>query len=123
MARTWKYEAQLIRVVDGDTIVADIDQGMNNWMRGQYVRFAGINAPEIHGDTKEAGDAAKAFLQAILNPYPTTLYLVTTEYHEFEKYGRVLAYVYNEDPGVAEDLLENSVNKAMLDSGNAVVYP
>lgn len=121
--RAWRYEAQLIRVVDGDTIVCDIDQGMNHWSRKQYVRLAGINAPEMRGDTKEAGEAAKAFLEAVVPAFPATFYLVTVEYKEFEKYGRVLAYVHTQDLfGESADLMVDSVNQAMLDSGNAVPY-
>lgn len=111
----------MIRVVDGDTIIADIDQGLDVWSRGQYVRFAGINAPELHGATKSAGEAARDFLKAIMPPYPEKFYLVTTEYNEFEKYGRILAYVHTAPPGSA-DLLADSINKAMLDSDNAVPY-
>lgn len=125
-SRVWIYEADLIRVVDGDTIVCDIDQGMNHWARNQYVRFAGINAPEVSGPTKPAGDAATAFLKTLLD---SKLWLATLEYHEFEKYGRVLAVVFNAPPvsiawGTATiaALLPLSVNQAMLDSGNAVAY-
>jgi endonuclease YncB( thermonuclease family) len=116
--RTWKYEADLLRVVDGDTIVCDIDQGMNHWSRNQYVRLAGINAPELHGDTKVAGEAAKQYLIAQLGT-SSKLFLVTTEYNEYEKYGRVLAYVYTQDP-LTPDV--ESINQVMLDAGQAVPY-
>ena len=114
--RTWKYEATLLRVIDGDTIVCDIDQGMNHWSRNQGIRLAGINAPELRGDTKEAGLAAKEFLVNELGSQQ--LWLRTTAYNEFEKYGRVLALVYTSDP----DEGGQSVNQLLIDSGHAVKY-
>lgn len=128
MARIWIYEATIVRHVDGDTTVMDIDQGMNHWSRNQYVRYAGINAPEKHGATLAAGQAAEAFLEVLI-PVGANVWLATVAYDEFEKYGRVLAVVYAKPPlgiawsdGTIEDLLPGSVNEAMLDSGNAVPY-
>lgn len=130
--RIWIYEAhaQISQrhpdgVVDGDTMIVNIDQGMNHWAMGQYIRFAGINAPEISTDE---GKTAKAFLQTIVDGIDP-LYLATVEYNEFEKYGRVLAVIFTAPPtqfnwadAVLTDLLPGSVNQAMIDSGNAVSY-
>ena len=117
--RTWKYEYTHIRIVDGDTTVGDIDQGMNVWSRSQYIRFAGINAPER--ETPE-GQQAKQYLATLMSE-GQLFYIVTNEYHEFEKYGRVLAYLYT-DPSLInhDNLLEGSINQQMLDSGNAKPY-
>lgn len=106
---TWKYRATVIRVVDGDTILVDIDMGMNVWSKGQYVRFAHINAPELK---TQAGKDAKAYLEGQLKP-GDLLQLETLLYREHEKYGRVLAIVSKGDA---------SINQLMLDSGNAVPY-
>lgn len=119
--RVWKYEAQIIRVVDGDTIVCDIDQGMNHWSRNQYVRLAGINAPEKTGATKEAGLAAADYLNGLLPDPPAVVWLVTIAYKETEKYGRILARVYTEDPWT-ETVTVPSANQLMIDGGHAVQY-
>ena len=42
----YHYKAQLVRVIDGDTIEADIDLGFKTWTR-RKVRLAGIDTPEI----------------------------------------------------------------------------
>lgn len=125
--RVWIYEADLVRVVDGDTIVCDIDQGMNHWSRKQYIRLAGINAPEVEGLSKLEGDAATQYLDELI--FDHKLYLATLEYHEFEKYGRVLAVVYTAAPtsipwagSALAALLPGSVNQEMLDAGHAVPY-
>lgn len=121
--RVWLYEATCLRHIDGDTSLMDIDQGMNHWARNQYIRYAGINAPEMHGATKPAAEAALAYLETLL-PAGAQAWLATVEYHEFEKYGRVLAYVYTAQPATLDpaSLMAGSVNQAMLDSGNAVSY-
>lgn len=126
--RIWIYEAIVVRHIDGDTTLVDVDQGMNHWSRNQYVRYAGINAPEVEGPTKAAGDAATAFLETLV-AVGQKIWLATIEYHEFEKYGRVLAVVYTAPPSAIAwagaslaDLMPESVNQAMLDSGNAAAY-
>ena len=126
--RIFIYEADLVRHVDGDTTVFDIDQGMNVWSMNQYVRYAGINAPEMHGPTASEGVAARDYLETLIN-VGDHLWLATVEYHEHEKYGRVLAVVYTATPtqfnwadASLEALMPGSVNQEMLDSGHAVEY-
>jgi micrococcal nuclease len=41
----WVYNARLIRVVDGDTIDANIDLGFDVSVK-KRIRFMGVNAPE-----------------------------------------------------------------------------
>jgi endonuclease YncB( thermonuclease family) len=85
----------------------------------QYIRFAGINAPER--DT-EAGQVAKDFLNSLMVA-GVVYFIVTTEYHEFEKYGRVLAYIYEDIEDINPlNLMEKSLNESMLESGNALAY-
>jgi endonuclease YncB( thermonuclease family) len=123
--RIWIYEAEIVRPVDGDTTLVNIDQGMNHWARNQYVRYAGINAPEM---STQAGKDALAHLESLFTP-GGKLYLATLAYHEYEKYGRVLAVVYTAPPttfnwagATLADLLPGSVNQEMIDSGHAVPY-
>jgi endonuclease YncB( thermonuclease family) len=118
----------MLKHVDGDTSVVDIDQGMDVWSRNQYVRYAGINAPEVHGPSKPEGDAAKAYLETLIT-VGQELWLATLEYHETEKFGRVLAVVYTAPPTTFNwadanlaALMPGSVNQEMLDSGNAIPY-
>lgn len=64
--RLYTYKATVARVIDGDTIVADIDLGFFTWRHSETLRLSRIDAPETHTETKEAGQAAKAFLQGLL---------------------------------------------------------
>lgn len=98
-------EATFVRVVDGDTIVVNID-GVD-----EKVRLIGIDTPESRinkrahlqqrslGKDEETivhlGRKAKEFTESLLNS-------VSTVYLEFDvqqrdKYGRLLAYVYLPD--------------------------
>ena len=63
------YEAELIRVIDGDTIDAWIDLGFNITVR-RRIRLWGIDAPETRTldlEEKAEGKIAKARLEEMLS--------------------------------------------------------
>lgn len=49
------YEAEIVEVIDGDTIVADIDLGFRIWLRHESLRLWGVDTPEVRGAEKAAG--------------------------------------------------------------------
>ena len=62
------YKATLRRIYDADTIYADIDVGFGITIRGsngkgEALRLARINAPEIRGIQRSQGLEAKAWLE------------------------------------------------------------
>lgn len=57
------YRAVVVRVVDGDTVILDVDLGFGVWLRYQSFRLVGLNARE-HADT--GGKEAKANLESRL---------------------------------------------------------
>ena len=59
----YTYQATITRVIDGDTVVADIDLGFHTWRRDVYLRLARVNAPEPKGSTRQAGLAAGMWLR------------------------------------------------------------
>jgi micrococcal nuclease len=61
----YQYRATLVRVVDGDTAVLDVDLGFDVHIRPK-VRFMGYNAPELHGAHKDAAQAARSTLEGLL---------------------------------------------------------
>jgi micrococcal nuclease len=83
----YEYRAQLIRVVDGDTVWLDVDLGFDVRRKDSF-RLYGINTPEMN--TAE-GVTAKARLEELLKPGGIT---VTTEKDRREKYGRYLATLW-----------------------------
>lgn len=68
----YRYRATATRVVDGDTLEALIDLGFRVSIR-LPVRIAGIDAPELRGATKLAGQAARAHLEVLVLGQPLIL--------------------------------------------------
>lgn len=109
----YTYKAIVQRIVDGDTIIVDIDLGFGVWLREQSVRLSKINAPEIRGATREAGLVAKDFLsKLILNKWVQ----IRTEKGD-DKYGRWLATVLIEED---QNLID--INHKMVVEGHANNY-
>lgn len=90
------YKAEVIKVVDGDTIDVDIDLGFKTWVRNIRLRLDGIDAYETRlgrGTTpemKEKGLLAKAFVKKMCDDNPTQVTITTTKRG---KYGRWIAVV------------------------------
>jgi endonuclease YncB( thermonuclease family) len=82
----YEYQAVLHRVIDGDTIEADIDIGFYMGCR-QRLRLLAYDAPENKGDTKEAAQKATHALIAML---PNIL-LVRT--YKADSFGRWLCTI------------------------------
>jgi endonuclease YncB( thermonuclease family) len=101
-------------VVDGDTLHVEVDLGMDVKIK-TTLRLYGINAPEMHGETKAAGTAAKAYaLSWFAGHVGGGEFTVRTYKDAKEKYGRYLATVIAPDGAV--------LNDDLVASGNAVVY-
>lgn len=105
----YEYRAELVAVVDGDTIHANVDLGFDVWEK-MTLRFAGINAPE-HGTPE--GYAATAFVVDWFRVRPA--FTITTVKDRREKYGRYLATIV----GNGE---VQSLNDLMVATGHAVPY-
>ena len=107
--KIYEYEnVKLVRVIDGDTVELDIDQGNHCHWVGKF-RLAGIDAAESRTKTKAAGDAATAFLRKLLADDITTV-----RTHKPDKYGRWLVQIWTDR--------SESVNQRMLIEGYAVPY-
>ena len=115
------YKAELIRVIDGDTVDLVIDLGFDTF-RHERFRLYGIDAPEIR---TLAGKAAKAWLWDALQPlgaiYVQTIQLSTKA--KRDKYGRFLAVLYDELPTlipiVREPIHPSSINAQIITEGHA----
>lgn len=59
----WTYPAKLVRVVDGDTVILDLDVGFRMKREGASYRLLRINAPEMN---TADGQAAKGWLESFL---------------------------------------------------------
>lgn len=63
----------VVRVLDGDTVIVNLDLGWRVYRNEERIRVAGIAAPEIRGAEKEAGLAAKAHAETLLPVGATVL--------------------------------------------------
>ncbi len=85
------YRATVVAVHDGDTCTLDIDLGMSTWVRGEKVRLARIDAPELGGRTAARGRRARDLLRSIVLEKPV---LLETIKDRREKYGRWLGELW-----------------------------
>lgn len=104
----YTYRCKLVRVVDGDTIILDIDLGFHISIQ-RSVRLLGYNSPEIFGAKKseasfQAGIECKQELERVLG-VGKKLFCVT-ELDKSDKYGRILAKIF-------ENLSDSSINEHM----------
>ena len=112
----YTYKICVLKVVDGDTIDAEIDLGFDIKVK-KRVRFLGINAPESRTRDKiekKFGLAAKAKLKSLLGK--TTVLKTTINKKGLDmkgKFGRVLGDFLQDDKSVA---------KIMCETGHAVAY-
>jgi micrococcal nuclease len=89
--RVWIAHAIVVRVIDGDTVVLDLDLGWNTWRRDEHVRLAGVDTPE-RGTS--AWGTAKAFVERLL-PNGTDVLLISERLSE--KYGRTVGRIILRD--------------------------
>lgn len=78
---------------DGDTIRLDVDLGFSITLKNQSYRLAGINAPEVRGEEREAGLITRNYVRDIL-PVGTELRIKTEKEVEKGKYGRYIVWLY-----------------------------
>ena len=62
----YTYRAEVVKVIDGDTIDVHIDLGFYVWIRFQRIHLFGIDAPEATGATEQAGVAATEHLKGLI---------------------------------------------------------
>ena len=113
----FEYEAECLRVVDGDTIDCRIDLGFDVWVK-KRIRFYGINTPESRTrdlEEKKRGIAAKARVVYLLRTNEGRFVLKS---HGVGKYGRVLGELFV-DVG-EEDLL--NVKDVLIREGHGTEY-
>ena len=103
----YTYKAKINRVIDGDSVVIDIDLGFDTWIKDQNVRIYGIDTPEVRTKDpleKAHGKLAKAFVEKIL---PKGSRVAITTVKDGDKFGRVLGIVRTSTGlDIAQELLQ-----------------
>lgn len=130
MTTPWKFQfrAFLARGIDGDTVDLFMDMAGRHYAIWR-IRLAGINAPEDHKPTKDAGAAATAFAQKWMEDAHATAYEniqtggglfftwpLTVETYKTDSFDRYIGVIIKAEGDPV------SLNDALLNSGNAVVF-
>ena len=109
----YEYGCKITRVVDGDTVDADIDLGFSIKFQSR-IRLYGIDTPESRTknlDEKARGNLASKFLEDSIEKASSVK--VKTKLDKKGKFGRVLGSI------IADDV---DLNQAMIDKNLAVKY-
>jgi len=109
----YEYKCDITRVVDGDTVDAEIDLGFDIVYKSR-VRLYGIDTPESrtsNKDEKARGKLAAKFLSD--NILHADNIVIQTKLDKKGKFGRVLGVL------VADDV---DLNQALIDNYHAVPY-
>lgn len=104
----YEYKAKLLKIIDGDTIDAEIDLGFKISVR-KRIRFLGINAPETRTrdlEEKQAGLKTKSRLETL---FDASKGVFTLKSHGVGKFGRVLGEIFIENININELLLKEGL--------------
>ena len=116
----YNYKIEVLRVIDGDTIDAEIDLGFDVKIK-KRIRFVGINTPESRTrdlEEKARGLAAKDRVKQLLEGANT----IKLNSHGVGKYGRVLGELHIDVVDGKEKMTLESVNELLIKEGHAVEY-
>ncbi len=106
------YRAIVQKVYDGDTCTVDIDLGLKTWIRGERIRLARIDAPELRGEEREEGLRSRDFLRALIDGREI---LIQTIKDRTGRYGRYIAEIWL----IEDDGTWINVNDVMVEKGFA----
>ena len=103
----YTYKAQVVRVIDGDTVILNIDLGFNIF-HVMSCRLAGVNAPELNSKDEAVKLAAIKSKGALMSMLLVGEW-VEIESKKLDKYGRAIVKI-------------DYVNDIMISEGHAVKY-
>jgi endonuclease YncB( thermonuclease family) len=116
----YNYKIKPIKIIDGDTIDAEIDLGFDIKTK-KRIRFMGINTPESRTrdlEEKARGLAAKNRVKQLLDGCEN----ITLQSHGIGKFGRCLGELMLDRVDGKEKLTLVSLNKLLISEGHAVEY-
>ena len=116
----YNYKISVVKVIDGDTIDAEIDLGFDIKVK-KRIRFLGINTPESRTrdlEEKARGLAAKDRVKQLLEGCEN----ITLNSHGVGKFGRCLGEIMLDRVDGQEKLTLVSLNELLITEKHAVKY-
>ena len=115
----YEYNAKVIDVIDGDTIVVDIDLGFDVKLSNQKVRLLGVDTPESRTSDnieKLFGQASKDYTKKFIEQcIDKNIILRTYLSDSEEKFGRLLGEIINPQT-------KKVLNEELINNNYAVKY-
>ncbi len=112
----YQYRAEVVYVVDGDTIDVAVDLGFKHTQE-MRLRLAGIDTWELRGEERAKGLVAKEYvLETFANMDPEDYVVIRTKKDKQGKYGRYIATVLIMGRDDTELL---NLNDALVEEGHA----
>ena len=120
----YEYHAKVTEVVDGDTVVVDIDLGFDVKLTDQKVRLLGVDTPESRTSDKiekvfglASKDFAKKFIEGCKDKYVILRTHISDDVDSSgrEKFGRLLGEVVHPET-------KKVLNDELITNGYAVRY-
>lgn len=108
------YEANLLKIVDGDTLTLSIDLGFKTY-RTMNCRMVHINAEELNSLNEEKRNSANKAKEWLINNLKVgdTFLIKSTS---VDKYGRPLVEIWKYNKSKKEPV-DNSINEQLLSLG------
>ena len=111
----YRYNVEVTRIVDGDTVDVDIDLGFGMVYKKQRVRMMGIDTPESRTrdlEEKFYGLASKAHLTELLKDQKVQL-----QSYDKGKFGRIMGELWR-----VTNFADKSLNQYLVEKNHAVPY-
>ena len=107
----YEYKAIVKRVIDGDSLVLDIDLGFYIFMNETKIRLYGLDTPEMNSDDPLLRLQAVLATRYLYDNLPVgSKVKINTVLDKREKYGRLLATIITEDGfNINDGLIENKL--------------
>lgn len=107
-------QANNVRVIDGDTLKADIDLGFNVWLHDQSIRLADIDTPELKSKEMLCSAAGRLARRRVIELIGDKSISFQTKSKQRDKFGRILATIFNH--------YDMNINQTLLQERLAVEY-
>ena len=107
----YEYKATIKRVIDGDSVVLDIDLGFYMFMNETKIRLYGLDTPEMNSEDPLLRLQAVLATRFLYDNLPVgSKVTIKTILDKREKYGRLLATIITQDGfNLNDGLLENKL--------------